>query len=836
MEIALLTQNARLILVAVALVAGLVAVALRWRARRREGWAVVFGTIGITAALALVVERIVAFSVRFAAPPGVSFNEWRWVLLSPWGRPAMAMGVGAAVLTVVLAVTGTARERRPWRRALLCALRAGAAATALVLFLEPALELRHVTREPNHIAVVIDDSRSMELAEQRGGPSRAARAAELVAASAPTFERWRQTHHVDFYTFSDTLLPTAEEALRGAVPPRADATLMRKALEDVRARYDGEDLAGVVLISDGISTGRFQDGAEDGADADFLEGLGVHVHAAWAGRDGLRDFAIAQVNYDEFAFVRTVVKVEVVVRGTGFPERVLPVVLSRDGAPVRQAQVRVGGATAEARVTFEFTPERVGKYVYEVAVPVDDEEALRANNSRAFVLRVIRDKVRVLQVAGRPSWDERALRGFLKADPNVDLISFFILRTPDDIQAVVPSHEMSLIPFPTAELFEEELGSFDVIVLMNFEYGRYGIGPYLENIRKYVEDGGGLAMVGGDLAYSSGGYFDTPVGDALPVALLPPATDPARLISTDEFRPRLTPQGRRHPLMQLRFDASDNEARWNGLPALEGMNLVAEAKPQASVLAVHPYLKARGGKPMPVIATGEYGQGRSLAILTDSTWRWGFVAAGREGDDGRAYAKFWENGIRWLIRDPELEVLHVETDQAAYAPGTAPRITARLVDKEYRPARGGEVTVTITRGPPTRPELILERKLKTDDAGEAHLDVAPPEPGAYRVTARAAVGDRTATADDVFLVNPERAELEQPAAREDILRGIAEASGGRYLGAVSALPADLAFAPPRIVRVDRRSDVELWSRPWLFVLALAFLAGEWALRRRSGYL
>ena len=101
---------------------------------------------------------------------------------------------------------------------------------------------------------------------------------------------------------------------------------------------------------------------------------------------------------------------------------------------------------------------------------------MRENNSRAFVMRVTRDKIRVLQVAGQPSWDVRALRGFFKSDPNVDLISFFILRTHDDIQPV-PTDEMSLIPFPTEELFEQQLRSFDVIILQNFEYGRYGIGP-----------------------------------------------------------------------------------------------------------------------------------------------------------------------------------------------------------------------------------------------------------------------------------------------------------------------------------------------------------------------
>jgi uncharacterized membrane protein len=370
---------------------------------------------------------------------------------------------------------------------------------------------------------------------------------------------------------------------------------------------------------------------------------------------------------------------------------------------------------------------------------------------------------------------------------------------------------------------------------MNFEYGPYGMHAYLENIRRYVEEGGALAMVGGDLAFSSGGYWQTPVAQVLPVEVLPPETFADRLLSQDEFHPRFTGEGLRHPITQLRFERADNEARWNALPALEGLNLVAGPKADATVLMVHPFLKTRGGAGMPVLAVSEPGKGRSLALLTDSAWRWGFVAAGREGDDGRAYQKFWESAIRWLVRDPELEYLSVQADQAEYGPGEAPRLSARLVDKDYRPARKAKIALGAVPADGRNKELA-SASLETDDAGEVHLDLKPPAPGAYRVQARAKVGEREITADDVFLVATERAELEHPAAREDILKDITAATGGSYLGDREALPADLEFAPPRVVRVDRKSDVELWSRPYLFFLALALLGLEWALRRKGGYM
>ncbi len=833
MTVELLTATGRWALAAAAVALLGVALALR----RRAGAAAEIGrvlavTLATLAVLLLAAERLIAAGVRWAAPAGADFNEWRWVLEGPWGRVGMAAGFVACLATVVLAWRGTSRERRLARRVLLVSLRAGACTAALILFLQPSLELRHVTREPNHVVILVDDSRSMELAERAGEPTRLERAASLVRRSAGTFDAWRRDHILDFYTFSDGALPASEQELAAGIRPHGDATRLREALEQIRARYDGHDLAGVVVVSDGVATGRFADGVDDGASLDFLQGLGTRVHTVWAGRKGLVDLSVARIDAEEFAFVRTAFKVDAILRAAGMPSTEVAVTLSRDGAPVKTSKVQIGGARSEARATFEVVPERIGKYVYEVSVPIQEGEAVRTNNARSFVVRVIRDKVRVLQVAGRPSWDERALRGYFKADPNVDLISFFILRTHDDISAVHPD-EMALIPFPTEELFEEQLGSFDVVVMMNFEYGPYQIGPYLENIRAYVEQGGALAMIGGDLAYSSGDYYGTPLADALPVELLPGSKDDPRLVSTEEFQPRLTVEGRRHPIMQLRFDRHDNELRWGSLPDLEGLNLTAGARPNATVLAEHPSLRGRNGKALPVVVVGEHGQGRTMSLMTDSSWRWGFMAAGTTGDDGRAYAKFWENAVRWLIRDPELEYLQVETDQAEYPPGGAPRVRAHLVDKDYQPARGAEIVVQVVGA---EGRVMEERKLKTDESGDVRLDLKPMSPGAYRVAGRARVGERRVTAEDVFLIGADRAELEQPAAREDVLAGVASATGGAYLGPAGELPDDLPLAPPRVVRVDRRSDLELWSRPYLFVLALLLLGLEWGLRKRSGYL
>ena len=275
-------------------------------------------------------------------------------------------------------------------------------------------------------------------------------------ASASTFERWNKKHHVDVFSFAETLTPSSVESV-SLREPTGPSTLIRQALEQVRSYYDAGDLAGIVLISDGIATGGFareggRDGENDlsrGSSGDFLEALDTRVHTVWAGRPGLGDVAVARVLVDEFAFVRTVVRIEVEVRATGYEARRIPITLSSEGQPLREKWVTVGPGDTEESVVFELSPPRVGKFVYEVSTPVADDEAVAENNRRAFVLQVIRDKIRVLQVAGQPSWDVRALRRMLEQNPNVDLISFFILRTHDD-HSMVPNSEMSLIPFRPA--------------------------------------------------------------------------------------------------------------------------------------------------------------------------------------------------------------------------------------------------------------------------------------------------------------------------------------------------------------------------------------------------
>jgi hypothetical protein len=238
-----------------------------------------------------------------------------------------------------------------------------------------------------------------------------------------------------------------------------------------------------------------------------------------------------------------------------------------------------------------------------------------------------------------------------------------------------------------------------------------------------------------------------------------------------------------------------------------------------------------------VIVAGDYGKGRSLAVTTDTLWRWGFVAAARPGDDGRNYTKLWENAMRWLIQDPDLRNLHVDSDAVEYVPGAPVRVAVRLRGRDYQPLPNGVVDLVIRRGAdPERAAQVQVAKVTVGEDGTAVHELGGLSPGVYRVEGRSLIAGRRVDASDIFLVREGGTELDRPVGDPAALDVISQGTGGAALGPVDVLPPQLAFDPPRIVRVDRRADVELWSRPGLLILVVGLLGLEWLLRQRSGYL
>lgn len=773
------------------------------------------------------------------------YNAGDILWLGDWGLAWVLALLGMGVVVVGLSAYDLAPlpARRRWT---LVALRALVYGLAVLMLLEPALDLKNVSRVKNHIAVVVDTSQSMQLRAQADDETtRMERAQALLPELGALIEQKREEHEFSFFSVSEGLEPLSRQSLQGD-QAAGRASNLGQALSGLQKQFEGRELGGVVLISDGIDSGAMGRRTRRGEPLDetsraLARALDAPINTMSVARaTGLKDLAIARILHEDFAFVHNKLSIEVELQVTGMDAMSFPVTLWREGEALQTRQVTLQPDQTRYEVKFEFVPKRLGKEIYAVTLPEFEGEALHENNRGYFLLRVIRDKIRALQVVGRPSWDERFLRRFLKRNPNVDLVSFFILRTNQSLNDV-PTEEMSLIPFPTKELFNEELGSFDLVIFQNFNFGPYDMRQYLPNIAKFVKEGGGFAMIGGDLSFESGGYAGTPIEEILPVAL-PQGSGP-QLINEQAFRPQLTEAGHRHPITQLAFDPATNARIWSQLPEQQGTNMVLGARDWGTVLARHPTLKT-SAQGMPVLTIGEVKKGRVMALTTDATWRWGFEHLG-SGGTPREYQLFWNNAIRWLIKDPELKLVKLELADDTHAPGASVPISVRVSRPDYTPDanRSGELLIT-RRGlaglgseVQSEAQVMEPMAFKTGANGVAHIEFMPVQPGAYELTARIPVEQGAALEDQTTLLIIDHVqEWRDIIPREELLEALAEQTQGAAQQLPGASLSSLRLKTPRAVKINRRKVIHLWDSALAFLAILLLLAAEWTLRRRWGRL
>lgn len=770
----------------------------------------------------------------FSDASGATYNAWQLAFLAPWPRWAVAIFVLAAIASVFAAWWSLRAEARRARRIVLVCIRAVTAILALFVLMEPAVRLLQTARVKNRLAVLVDGSRSMSFPSEPGGPPRAEAAARFLRDHKEELERLGDRVSLEWHVFDRDVTPVDPSTLTRPVAAKGGRTDLLGALKTVSASGGaGRKLAAAIVLSDGADNAALADGLPPPARAE-LRALGVPVTAISVGTSSPKDLAIERVAIDNFAFVRNTVTAEVGIAARGMGREEIPIVLRREGAVVASASVKLEPGKERYTVPLAFAPDTTGTFVFTVAAPVFAGEALSENNTRSFILRVIRDRVRVLLVAGRPSWDERFLRALLKHDPNIDLISFFILRSSTDLPGA--QEELSLIPFPVAEIFGEQLRTFDAVIFANFAFQPYrslDIERFLPGIRDYVKNGGAFAMLGGEQSFGEGKYAETPLGEILPLQAASGLG-----VATEPIRPRLTPEGRRHPVSNLAPGEAPNEAAWSGLPPLPELNRTRALPPETGsrVLLEAPTVLV-DGRPAPVVAVREVGSGRSLAVATGSSWYWGFVAAEQEGSI-RNYQRFWNNALRWLVRDPALTPVQIEPDRPAVEPGEPVGLSISVRGSDYGPGAGTPVTAELLS---EDGRVAARGETIAGPDGTARLELMPPGPGAYKAVATSRPGcpkppcpTKGAQATGAVAVRAAGPEDVDAAPRPELLRGLAQATGGAFATIEHGLPR-VPLTDPDVVEVGGRKDLPIWDRPvWLAALVLA-LAGEWVLRRRWGF-
>ncbi|MBM74681.1 MAG: hypothetical protein CMK59_04725 [Proteobacteria bacterium] len=667
--------------------------------------------------------------------------------------------------------------------------------------------------------VLVDSSSSMKLVAQ--GRSRSEEALKVVERLKRTFAE--QGGEVDLYSFDGALSEGAPEDFS------ATETDFGVALHGISDRYLGQSLRGIALVSDGIDRGTLKSLYEKGEMGTVLPKLPgpLTIYPVGDPKAGF-DESVVSVATGGFAYQR--MKTSLTAKIQGVPNGKVKVGLYQgdqlvrtplEGVklPVPQEEVVLLDETGRGEVTFFLRPLEVGRFSWEVRIAVAPTDVAPSNNTYPVVLKVLRDKIRVLQVSGSPSYDQKFLRLFLKQDPSVELISFFILRTREDFQAGWEDDELSLIAFPYDRLFTTDLESFDLVIFQNFNYKPYfnwDASTLLQNIADYVEDGHGFVMMGGNLSFDMGEYANTPIEPILPVKL----GVESELTSEDKFLPSLTKIGAAHPITQLSISPEETRRVWERLPMMDGYNKNMGLASGAAALLVHPTAQINRRK-VPILAVRKFGLGRVMSLGVDASWRWSFSEA-LEGEGNQAYLRFWKNALRWLVADPEDRSVVVTPSKENALIGEELNISVLARDAGYQPVAGADIRVELI--PPQGERLTFSEQ--TDASGHFAIPYTPKHYGTH--TIRANYGEEYITT--IFAATSRDPELIEIMPNMFFLEQLAEF----YEGKIAKMNEDPLLDKDASRQVKIRNENRIGRTPAVLMLLLLTLSLSWFFRRRGG--
>ena len=696
----------------------------------------------------------------------------------------------------------------------------------LIFFLlGPALVDKRVTKLRRPLTVLIDSSESMAFpasskATQDGKPGKSRLdlvREKLLNGQEPLIQKLNRDYDLRLYRFGTSVEPISPGSL-SQLKAQDEGTRLLELLP--RAATDAGAQSGILLFTDGITNG-------DQKTLDGTPALSVPVFTVGVGEtEGFTDVRIAEVRAPEFAFRGREFKIDLTVQAYGLKGKSVPLYFNRGKNLITSRPVAIDSDSFEQKITFSFNPKELGTHSFSLSIPAQPGEQITENNHKEFKVDVHRDKIRVLTLSGSPAWNYRFLRMAMKQDPLIELVSFVFLRTPTDT-VDVPDNQLSLIPFPIDDIFLEELKNFDVVFFDDFSHRAYFNPVYLERVKDFVRDGGGLAMLGGFRSFDSGGYAESALKDVLPVEL----DNKGRYQTQATVRPVLTASGKVHPITRLLPDPKANEEAWAKMPPLADLNQVRGARGE-TLLSASGDGAATGS---PLLTIGRFGKGRTLALMTDDVWRWNFIAVGNR-ETPQNHLKLIRQAVRWLAQEPAFEQVQIRPIPTS-RPGEKVAIKLRVLKDDFTPTAQASVQLRVF-GPEGEPSLVSATA--DSEEGEYTGEYTPTKEGSYRVEAEANLAGKTLGRDKTsFSVAFPYGESDDGRPRTDLLKQIAEASHGEFFSindwndkALDKIAAKLeSHAPSQIVE---QRQTRLWSTLWPFSIILALLSVEWWLRRKWG--
>jgi len=664
--------------------------------------------------------------------------------LLPW--PLVAALAALAALGVVLAL---------WRGLSGWALRALAGLVLVGALAQPSYQVEDRAPLSDIVLMLVDTSASQRLAERAGVTEEAATTLEARLAGRPNTEV-RRIEVGDGEEDTGTLLMSALNAALA---------------EEPRAR-----IAGILLLSDG----RLHD-------LERAPDLPAPMHLLMTGLETDWDRRLIVRNAPAFAILGEPVQLTLRIEVDSTTLNI-----SVDGAEPQSFEVAVG-----QDIELPVTLPHGGRNVIQFTVPEADGELTDRNNSALVQINGVRDRLRVLLVSGEPHAGGRTWRNLLKSDSSVDLVHFTILRPPEK-QDGVPVTELSLIAFPTRELFLEKIEDFDLIIFDR--YKRRGILPsiYLDNVRNYVENGGAVLIAAGPDFASADSLYRSPLSEVLPA-------EPTARVVEEGYRPAITDLGERHPVT-AGLTGQESWGRW--LRQIE----VTPGDSGDVVMS--------GVEDRPLLILDRVGEGRVALMASDHAWLWN---RGYEG--GGPQLELLRRLAHWMMKEPELE------EEALFAEPTGQ--TMRIIRRTLEESVG---TVTVTRPDGETEEVTLEEV----SPGRFEAIYEGPQIGLYRLSE----GDQNAV---IGLGPAAPREFEQTIASADALEPVIDTMRGGAPRLEDGLPQlrEVSMGRPAAGRGwigltprDAYETLNVTQTPilpaWLvLLLASALIVGAWLREGRS---
>jgi hypothetical protein len=607
--------------------------------------------------------------------------------LLPW--PLLAALALLATMALILGAT-------LGQRATL--FRAFALALALAAMTDPSLVREKRDPQKSVVAVVLDRSESQNFGARAAQTEEARKGLEAALAKFGDVEtRFVSVTNDASGNDGTKLFGALEQALKDVPPERVGAAL---------------------LVTDGVVH-------DIPAKAEAL-GFRAPVHALITGREGERDRRIELVEAPRFGIVGKEQTVRARVVDTGGDGARAPITVRRDGEQLPTYSPVPGDVV---NIPVKITHGSAN--IVELEVPPAPGEITLADNKAVLSIEGVRDRLKVLLVSGEPHPGERSWRNLLRADANVELVHFTILRPPEKLD-VTPASELSLIAFPTADLFGRKINEFDLIIFDRYSNQTLLPSIYFDNIARFVENGGAfLAAVGPDYATAQGLYY-SPLENILPAR-------PDGALYEQPFKARVSKDGEKHPVTRGLPGAKADPPQWG-----EWFRQV-----DADVLKGNSILS--GARDKPLLVLSHEGKGRVALLLSDQIWLWarGFDGGGPNADLTRRLA-------HWLMKQPDLE----EEALRAQARGRDVTIERQSLKDEAAPVRA------------TAPSGATQQlTLRQSEPGLWRAQLDAKEMGLWRFES-----DGLTALVNVGPANPR--EFREVASTTEKLQPLAEATGG----------------------------------------------------------